>query len=134
MKNTKLTKERLEEPKMIISYFERKFGVDSLLSNIQKVSPFTMETGWNSVSNLKEIKLRFYTEPDSLWWMKNRQTDFESTNAYAIQQISKHLEKEGWNQIDLIETKDKGFRSNGERHPHSWSIVDPEGLLNWINE
>ena len=134
VKNTKLTEERLEEPKMIISYFERKFGVDSLLNNIQKVSPFTMETDWNNVPNLKAIKLRFYIEPDSLWWMENRQTDFESTNAYAIQQISNHLGKEGWNQIELIETKDKGFKSNGKKHPHSWSIVNPEELLNWIKE
>lgn len=130
--NPDFDEERLAEPKFIIGYFEDKFGKDSLLTNIQKVAPFTMKTGGISVPFLKDIKLRFYTEPDSLWWKETRQTDFESTNAYAIEQIANKLRREGWNKFELIETENKGYRSNGKRHPHSWSIVNVEELLNWI--
>ena len=28
----------------------------------------------------------------------------------------------------------KGIEQNGERHPHSWAIVDKKGLINWILE
>lgn len=132
--NPDFDEERLAEPKFIINYFEDKFGKESLLDNIQQVSPFTMKTDRNSVPFLKDIKLRFYTEPDSLWWKENRQTDFESTNAYAIQQIANQLKNEKWNQFELIETENKGYRSNGNRHPHSWSIVDVDELLNWIKK
>lgn len=132
--NSDFDEERLAEPKFIISYFEDKFGKESLLDNIQQVSPFTIKTDRNSVPFLKDIKLRFYTEPDSLWWKENRQTDFESTNAYAIQQIANQLKNEKWNQFELIETENKGYRSNGERHPHSWSIVDVDELLNWMKK
>ncbi len=130
--NSDFDEERLAEPRFIIDYFTEEFGRDSLVENIQKVSPFTLRAGKNSVPYLKEINLRFYTEPDSLWWQQNRQTDFENTNAYVIQQIAKNLEKAKWTKFELIETENKGYRSNGDRHPHSWSIVDVEELVSWV--
>ncbi len=132
--NPNFDEERLAEPKWIINYFEEKFTKDSLLHNIQKVAPFTFKNKHTSVNNLKNNKLRFYTEPDSLWWKENRQTDFESTNAYSIEQIAKDLKQKKWNQFELIETENKGYRANGEKHPHSWSIVDKRKLIEWIKE
>jgi len=133
IKNPKLSEDRLAEPKWIVNYFEEEFGKESLLENIQKISPFTRVNQTINVPNLKETKLRFYTEPDSTWHKENRQTDFESTNAYAIQQIAHQLKaNQDWKNFELIETEYKGFRSNGERHPHSWSIVDIKGLIKWI--
>ncbi len=129
------TDERLAEPRFIMSYFEKEFGTqDSLVENIKKVSPFVYKLKINSVRELRETKLRFYTEPDSLWWRENRNTDFENTNSYVIQQISTQLDSAGWDKYELIETQGKGFRANGERHPHSWSIVDVDDLITWILE
>jgi len=34
--------------------------------------------------------------------------------------------------MNTIETKNKGYRNNGERNPHSWSIVDVDELIQWI--
>jgi hypothetical protein len=34
--------------------------------------------------------------------------------------------------IELIETSGKGFDRAGNRHCHSWTIVDEEYLINWI--
>lgn len=133
--NPNFDEERLAEPKWIINYFEEEFGEDDdLVKNIQNVSPFTLKTKYINVSSLKKSKLRFYTEPDKQWWKENRQTDFESTNAFAIEQIADKLKNENWNQFELIETENKGYRSDGSRHPHSWSIVDIEELVNWIKE
>ena len=66
--NSDFDEERRAEPRFIINYFTEEFGKDSLVENIQKVSPFTLKTGKNSVPNLDKVNLRFYTEPDSLWW------------------------------------------------------------------
>ncbi|MEM6265695.1 MAG: hypothetical protein AAGI38_24545, partial [Bacteroidota bacterium] len=60
--------------------------------------------------------------------------DFESTNAYTLQQIAKDLREKNWVQFELIETKNKGHRANGERHPHSWTIVDVPELMRWIKD
>ena len=130
------TEERLAEPKWIVNYFEEQFGgKDSLLTNVQKVSPITLATkNIENVKNLKNEKLRFYTEPDTLWLKENRQTDFESSNAYTLQKTKELLSNNGWENVELIQTKNKGFRINGERNPHSWSIIDINDLINWISE
>ncbi|MEM9857467.1 MAG: hypothetical protein AAF843_08930 [Bacteroidota bacterium] len=132
--NPDFDEERLAEPKFIIRYFDERFGKDSLLRNIQEVSPFTHKKDYTSVPYLKNCRLRFYTEPDSTWWQENRQTPYERTNAYVIQEVVKDLKAENWQQLELIETKNKGYRTNGERHPHSWSIVDRQELVEWMNK
>ena len=130
------SEERLAEPKWIINYFEEEFGgKNSLLSNIQKVSPITLKTkNTNNIKNLKNSKLRLYTEPDTLWWKETRQTDFESTNAFVLQKTKEVLKNEHWKNVELIQTKNKGYRTNGEKNPHSWSIVDTNNLISWILE
>jgi D-alanyl-D-alanine carboxypeptidase len=132
--NPNFDEERLAEPKWIVNYFEKEFSKDSLLINIQEVSPFIGKNKNTSVPNLKNSKVRFYIEPDSLWYKEIRLTDFESTNAYAIQQIARDLKTKNWNQLELIETQGKGYRANGERNPHSWSIVNVDELIEWILE
>jgi hypothetical protein len=135
IKRTDFSEERLGEPRWIVSYFKEKFGEEELLSNIQKVSPFTLKTeNISNIQHLKNTKLRFYTEPDTLWLQKNRQTDFESSNAYTLQKIDAVLENKNWEKAELIQTKNKGYRSDGERNPHSWSIVDIDDLITWILE
>jgi len=130
---TDYSDERLAEPKFIVSYFEDEFSSDSLLSNIQKVSPFTLKTqNLTNIQNLADTKLRFYTEPDTLWIKTNRDTDFESTNAYTLQKTYEVLRDNNWRKAELIETQNKGYRANGERNPHSWSIVDVDELLKWV--
>jgi len=128
------SEERLSEPRWIINYFEERFGgQNDLLSNIQEVSPITLKTNnIDNIKHLKELKLRLYTEPDTLWQKEVRQTDFESTNAFVLQKTNALLKSNYWQNIKLIETKNKGYRSNGERHPHSWSIVDQDELIEWI--
>jgi len=133
IKRNDFSEERLAEPKWIINYFEEVFGKeDSLLQNIQRVSPFTSKTKHiDNISNLKHIDLRLYTEPDKQWWKINRDTDFESTNAYSIQQLYSILSQDNWNNAQLIETQNKGYRADGTRHPHSWSIIDVNILTDW---
>lgn len=134
IKNPDFSEERLAEPKWIINYFNEEFdGSDSVLKNIQNVSPFTFKTNHiENIKNLKNIQFNLYTEPDKTWWKNIRNTDFESTNAYSIQQLFKVLKANNWNKVNLIETENKGYRANGERNPHSWSIVDKNKLIKWM--
>jgi hypothetical protein len=74
------------------------------------------------------------SEPDTIWWKHNRMADFDQMNAYYLEQLSELLKKTGFNQVEYIATENKGFRANGERHPHSWSIVDKKELIDWITE
>lgn len=125
----------VEEALWIVNSFESEFGTgDSSLSNYEIKSPYVSKTNsMNNLSNLNDLQIRLYTEPDLVWWKKNRQTEYEDTNAYYIELLANSLRnKYGENSVRHITTKNKGYRSNGQRHPHSWSIVDKERLLNWI--
>ena len=124
---------RLAEPRWIVRHLESDLGQgEKLLRNLETRSPFTTQTQQHSLPLLQQVPVRFYTEPDAQWWKENRGVGFERTNAFFIQNIHQWLKKEGWEQLELIETEGKGYRANGQRHPHSWSIVDIDGLLKWM--
>ena len=43
------------------------------------------------------------------------------------------LQRLGNSKAVLVTTHDKGFREPGHiRHPHSWSIADPEKTIKWL--
>ncbi len=103
------------------------------IENYEDKSVFTYRS--NHTSNLKKLKntkIRLYTEPDTLWWKKSRMADYDQMNAYYIKKLSQNLKEQGFESIEYIPTYNKGYRANGERHPHSWSIVDKKKLINWM--
>ncbi|MEW5675449.1 hypothetical protein ABGT15_03975 [Flavobacterium enshiense] len=128
------SEETVEESKWIIQDFNSKLGSpkDSL-HNFENFSPFTHITGnIQNVNALKNTKIRFYTEPDVTWWKKDSDNDYEDMNACSIEKFSKEMKKQGFSNIELIQTKNKGYRANGDRHPHSWSIIDVQDLMKWM--
>ena len=136
LKNKNLTEERLQEPNFIANFLEDQVPEGtSILNGLEKISPVVLESGnIANINNLSDTKLRFYTEPDTLWWQETRGTDFESTNAHILQRTEKLLNRKKWQYVNLIQTKDKGYRADGIKNPHSWSIVDKDDLIKWILE
>ncbi len=135
-KKSNFSEESVEESNYIIEKFNADFGnqKDSI-SLYEKFSPFTSKTSnIGNLKNLKNIKIRFYTEPDVNWWKTNKNNDEEDLNAFFIKNLYLTLKTNSFKNVALIETVNKGFRANGERHPHSWSIVDKDELLKWIKE
>lgn len=138
-KNLKMefSKPSIQEATWIKNFFDKEFGnPENGIENYEKYSPYTLETqNIENLKNLKKLKVRFYTEPDLKWWQENRKNDYEDLNAYYIKNLSDQLKtKFGSENIELIETKNKGYRANGERHPHSWSIVNEKDLMKWMME
>jgi len=138
-KNLKLNFSELsvQESTWIKNMFDKEFGNPTNgIDNYKQNSPYTFEK--QNIDNLKyleKLKIRFYTEPDIKWWIENRKNSFEDLNAFYIQKLSEKLKTEfGKNNVELINTENRGYRANGERHPHSWSIVDEKDLINWMLE
>jgi hypothetical protein len=42
------------------------------------------------------------------------------------------LHQLGNDRAEFMNRLGKGYRSNGMRHPHSWSLVEPAECINWI--
>ena len=122
------------ESNWIIEHLEENFGNPTKnIVNYENSAVFTSQTNAiNNLKSLKNIKIRLYTEPDTIWWRENRMEDYDQTNAYYIKRLSETLEKSGFDKVEYIPSENMGFRANGERHPHSWSIIDKDGLIKWI--
>ncbi len=124
----------VQESSWLLETLQMQFGNPN--SNILKYEEYSIYTAkTNNIDNLKYLmntKIRFYTEPDTLWWKENRMADYDQMNAYYIKRLSERLKRAHFSHVEYIPTINKGFRANGERHPHSWTIVDKKKLIDWM--
>lgn len=126
----------VEEGKFLIGLFDQALGKpDENPATYKTASPYLMTS--NSVENiqyLKNIKTRFYCEPDLDWQQQNKGRKFEDLNAFVLKKINEALVNLGNHTAEYIETKNRGIRANGKKHPHSWNIVEQRGLVKWMLE
>ncbi len=129
------SEDAIQESTWIIQTFDEKFGnPNENIEPYEQYSVFTFDTkNFNNLKDLENTKLRFYTEPDKIWWKEYMGADYEQLNAFHIKRLSEFLTANNFD-MEYIPTQNKGFRANGDRHPHSWSIVDKEDLLQWMLE
>jgi hypothetical protein len=81
---------------------------------------------------LKDVPVRIYSDPDINWQMKNRHVDYYDMNALDQAAMINELNILGNNEAEFINALGKGYRLNGMRHPHSWSLIEPTECVNWI--
>ena len=125
-----------QESIYMISRIDKEFNgtPETALSNYHKISPYSYsDTTCTAVKKLKNIPLRIYSEPDVNWWLKERNVDFTSMNIIDCSAMINELNRLGNKNAELILTENRGYRNPGKiRHPHSWSIVDNEELIDWL--
>ncbi|MEL0645097.1 hypothetical protein V6251_11940 [Olleya sp. Ti.3.14] len=124
----------VEESTWIQNTLTEAFGPpETNLDHYQNNSVYTYSSNYTkNLQHLKNTKIRLYTEPDTLWWKTNRKADYDQMNAYYIKKLAEQLQAQQFKNVQYIPTRNKGYRSNGDRHPHSWSIIDVEDLVAWI--
>ncbi len=89
------------------------------------------EDGGNA-KYLLNLPVRIYNDLDVNWWIENRGNDLYDMNALDQSAFINHLIGNGNKKAEFINALGKGYRLEGNRHPHSWSIVDPEECISWI--
>ncbi|PTX62673.1 hypothetical protein C8N46_10269 [Kordia periserrulae] len=124
----------VQEGRFLLDMLGNRFGNPAeAIDEYEKYAVFTAETNYtDNLANLHQTKLRLYTEPDTLWWRQYRMADVEQMNAFYIKRLAEQLIAKNFKYVTYIPTENKGYRANGERHPHSWSIVDKEELIRWM--
>ena len=67
----------IQEATWLIDVFKSEFGKpEDGIKSYESFSPFTSETGnISNLSNLDGLKIRFYSEPDTIWWKENRNNE-----------------------------------------------------------
>ncbi|MFK7784735.1 MAG: hypothetical protein AB8B56_06460 [Crocinitomicaceae bacterium] len=81
---------------------------------------------------LNQIPVRIYCDPDIDWQLNERRMDYYDMNAVDQTAMINHLILSGNENAEFINALGKGYRLDGRRHPHSWSLVDPEECMLWI--
>jgi len=104
------------------------------LAEYYKISPYSFsDSTQTEIKKLSSIPLRIYTEPDINWWLQERGADFTSINASTCSAMINELNRLGNQNAVLLTTQNKGYRKpDNRRHPHSWSIVDNDELIQWL--
>ena len=97
-------------------------------------SPYSFsDTTQKAIKNLIKTPIMIISEPDIQWWLKERGYDYTYNNITDHAAMINELQRLGNNNAILVTTTDKGYRKpNNMRHPHSWSIADPEQIIKWL--
>lgn len=119
-----------EEARYVLAFMDSTLGspADSMV-NYEQSAPLLNTSA--SVAPLKDLPIRFYTEPDTAWWRTNRDDSYEELNSYAMKRIHDTLVALGNARAEYIATEGRGVQ-HGNRHPHAWSIVEERELVRWM--
>lgn len=83
---------------------------------------------------LVKVPIRLYCDPDILWQLKERNRDYYDMNAADLSAMTNFLNLNGNNNAELVPALGMGYRLDGTRHPHSWSIVSSSNCIDWIQK
>ena len=122
----------VNEASFIVKYLDEKLGNPiKNINNYYLNSPYTHSNVEKSnLKYLKNFNIIFFSEPDLEWFKSKIGYGTEDMNYFYIQKFQKKLKELSSKNIEFIKTKDKGFINN-EKHPHSWTIIDPKTLFDW---
>jgi pimeloyl-ACP methyl ester carboxylesterase len=121
------------EANFIQSMMKKEFGTPQTnLTTYIQLSPFYAgQKGSGSEQFLKSIAVRVYHDIDVAWQLKNRRRSLYDTNQLNSSEMINRLLLLGNEKAEFVQGK-TGYRSNGMRHTHSWSIVDEVELIQWM--
>lgn len=123
------------EAEYAIKEFEKFMGGSPEQDRKQYIRYSTFSKSEEDGGNAKyllNLPVRIYNDLDVNWWIENRGNDLYDMNALDQSAFINHLIGRGNKKAEFINAIGKGYRLEGNRHPHSWSIVDPKECIDWI--
>lgn len=124
----------VEEGRLLVRYMKTRLKAtpQSNQKIYQQVSPFCYSAPKGGNAHwLNHTAIRLYIEPDINWWISQRRKDYYDLNAVDNAALINRLQLNGNQAAELMVSVNQGVRETGEKHPHSWSIVDQKALLDW---
>lgn len=125
-----------EEVTYMIDRIPKEIGgtPETALENFYNNSPYSFsDTTQRAIKHLIKTPIMIISEPDIQWWLSQRGYDYSYINITDQAAMINELQRLGNRKAILITTHGKGFREPGHiRHPHSWSIADPEQTIKWL--
>lgn len=137
LKRLALAGKDLAEDRSVVDELKKEFGgspteVGAVYRRQSALSVLVPDGG--NASWLKDTPIRLYVEPDIKWRLEHWDRDVYSANITDTTALINVLRLLGNRDAELITTSGKGFRPDGSRNPHSWSIVDESELITWLKQ
>lgn len=125
----------IEEAKLLQSSLQTAYGSTPAENPAiyRDLSPFSLDERFgNNEQWLKDVAVRTYHDIDINWRIKERGQSVFYRNYVPSSELIYRLQKMGNERAEFVQTYQTGYRLNGQRHPHSWSIIDAEECVQWI--
>jgi hypothetical protein len=137
LKRLALAERENAEDRDAVYYLRKEFGASPADAaeayRRQSVVSALVPAGGNA-RLLKDTPVRIYIEPDVKWRVENWNQDIYNSNVVDATALINVLRLLGNKDAELIVTSGRGYRRDGSRNPHSWSIVDERDLAQWLTK
>ena len=122
------------EANWILDYYQQNFGpLEQDSSSYINHSCFTASSSnGGNARFLNSVPVKMIHEIDIMWLIEERCRDLSDANVLVSSKFINYLYDHGNKNAIISLTTNKGYRSDGRRHPHSWSIADPIETLDWL--
>lgn len=124
----------VEEAERAMQFIQQDYGIPREQVEVYaKLNAFSMNKAYGANERwLRNLPVRAYHDVDIAWRLKNRNQTVHNSNYEVTAELINRLMLMGNTRAEFIQTFQTGYRANGQRHPHSWSIVDAQACVNWI--
>ncbi|CAF3810748.1 unnamed protein product [Rotaria sp. Silwood1] len=130
----KYSEPAVEEAVRAMGHIKNDYGIPKEnVSTYAKLTAFSMNKDYcQNEQWLKNTAVRTYHDVDIAWRLKNRNQTVHLSNYEVTSELINRLLLMGNDRAEFMQTFQTGYRSNGQRHPHSWSIVNEVECVQWF--
>ena len=122
--------------KYVLKYVKTDYGAPKdNIALYSKLTPFSMDKKYGENEEyLKNTAVRVYHDVDIQWRLINSTQSVKDDNYFITSELIKRLLLMGNKRAEFMQSYQTGYRSNGQRHPHLWSIVNEVECIQWIKK
>ncbi len=125
-----------DEAVRIMGYMKADFGIPKEnKKTYAALTAFSMDKNLSQNEKfLVNTAVRTYHDVDIAWRITNRNQTVHNSNYEVTAELINRLVLMGNKNAEFMQTFQTGYRANGQRHPHSWSIVNEVELVQWLKK
>jgi len=135
--NRNFSEAGMAEAKWMLDYYQNLYGgtptqvPEKYIES--SIYSFGVKNGGNALY-FKNMPILMFSDLDTDWLINERHRDIYDWNGIDIVAFINQLKLLGNNNANVIISQGKGFRLDGSKHPHSWSIMDTNKSFDWLKE